>query len=207
MRAACKGVRYEEAVAFRSGVEIAFAQEQAVVRSDQQRPVGPAAHEGFIEAARFNQHMNQAERERRVGAGTYPKPTISLLRERGCAWIDHHQARAVHPAATYCIRLCEPRGGRVMAPQDAEVGVLPVRRRHAASERECMSKVLVTVADLRRVTNVRTPKVTHETLDPVDAVRQRRAAWRGHAEHHGLRTAFAANGAQPLADFRERFVP
>ncbi|MDT4834140.1 hypothetical protein FQZ97_677740 [compost metagenome] len=206
-RAGERVVPRHEAVALGIGPQVLLAQEVSVVAAHQQRGIGPRAHETFVEARVRDQQVDQPQRQCRIGSGPHGQPGVSLPRERRGARIDHHHLRPVRAASTDRVGLRQPGVRWVVPPQHDQFGLRVVGRRHPAAEGEGVREVLVPVADLGRVADVGAAEEAHEALDPIDAVRQWRAAGCGHSEHHRLGTALGLDGTQALGGLGQCLVP
>ena len=188
-------------------VDLLRAQEAAGVAAHQQRCVGPGAHERFVVPAALQEQPGGAQGEGRVGAGPHPQPVVGVPGTRGPPRVDDGDPRAPGAGVGERGRLGEPGLGRVVPPQHREIGGGEVGGRQGTAEGEGVRPVLVPVADLGGVADVGAAEEPDEPLDPVDGVRQRRPAGRGHRERHRLSAVPSLGPAQPFGDLGERLVP
>src|SRR5262249_2916096 len=107
--------------------EVVFSQQTPVVRTYEQRTVGPVADEGAIIPATLDHDMGDAQRKRAVSTRSHAQPEIRLVRRPGAAGINHNQTRASFERRCGGDRVGEPGKGRVVAPKQGAAGMLKVR--------------------------------------------------------------------------------
>jgi hypothetical protein len=107
-----------------------------------------------------------------------------LLGQSNGAGIYHYEFRSFGTPIGDSIRLRQPSIRRIVPPEHDRIGVFEVGSWKPATKGEGMSEILMPVAYLRGVADVRAAEVPHEAFDPIDAVRDRRAARASNRESY-----------------------
>ena len=190
--------------------ELVRAEQAPGVGPHEQRGVGPAAHEGLVVPAALEHHVDQRQRQRRIGAGPDLQPVLGLAGEPGAARVDHDEAGAAVERVDGRGGVHEPRDRRVVAPEEDAAGALEVG--HEGTGDRCAEGVhrrqeAAPAAQLHRAGEVRAAEGPAQPRDPVHRVAQRRGRRGRRPEHHGLRAALVGDLPEPGGDGVERLVP
>ena len=114
--------------------------------------------------------MGDREDEGLVGAWMDAQPAIGLTGVEGRARVDDNELRAALQCLLDLDGTREPGRGRVVAPQNDQVGPGEVRHADVPAEGETRGEVLVPVTDLGAVDRVGGAVAADQPFDPGDAV-------------------------------------
>ena len=193
----------------RHASQVAAGEQLAGVVAHQQRRVRPLAHERLVEAVVLDQEVDQAERERAVGAGAHLEPQVRLVREPRAPRVDHQQLRAARLRGGDVDAEREKVPGGAGAPEDDAPAARDVghRQRRRAERVVRGPGVARPLAEVGGAAEVRRPEQVEQPVQPPLGVREAGAAGRPLVERDRLRSRGRAHLEQRPRDQVERLVP
>src|SRR5580692_6622556 len=94
-----------------------------------------------------------------------------------------------------------------MTPKHDAAGIFEIRRGNRASEGISVRVIFMPIADFSSVGEIRTAECIHKAIDPINVVRNWRAARRRQTEGDGFGSGFPANAVELRCGLLECFVP
>jgi len=154
----------------------------------------------------FDHLLDEAKCKCSIRSGPQGQPRIRLLGQSNGPGIYHYEFRSSGTPIGDNIRLHQP-GIRRIEPPDDRIGVFEVSSWKPATKGEGVGEILMPVAYLRGVTDVRAPEVPREAFDPINAVRDRRAARASNPGSYCFSAVLLTDRCELQCRFGECFLP
>ncbi len=192
------------------GVGHVGGQEQlARIAAHEQRRVRPLAHERLVVAAFRDQEVDEAERQRAVGARPHLQEHVGAGGGADAARIDDHQLGAARLRGDHVLSETQEVAVRVGAPEEdaAAVGEIGHGQAVGAERVGGGAGVARPLAEVRGADHVWRAEQGRQAPQPRLDLVEPGAAAGALAERHGARAVGGAHGQQLRRDEVERLVP